>query len=71
MMKHSLVSSSWRDFSTAEASFFFKNSSLLLAFRLNVEEVGFFFFLVGEDNAPWIPQEVVPNSQLLVPGLKT
>ena len=43
---------SWRDFSTVGAIFFFKNSSLFLAFCLSVEGVGFFFFF-GEDKAPF------------------
>ena len=40
------------DFSAVGASFFLKNSSLLLAFRLRVEGVGFFFFF-WRDKAPF------------------
>ena len=38
--------------SSAAASFFLNKSFLLLAFRLTVDGVGFFFFLVVEDKAP-------------------
>ena len=47
----SFSETSCSDFSAAEASFFLKNSSLLLAFRLRAEGVVFFFFFWG-DKAP-------------------